>query len=265
MPDAIPTPLDILLDPISLIVIALYGGLMLWETLAPARPLPRVAGWHLKGITAFAGYFFLSSYLPLFTDGFLAEHRLVDLSGLPLAAQIGLALLVYELGAYAYHRAMHERRGLWLASHQMHHSAERLDVAGAFWFSPVDMVGWTLVGSLTLVGAVGIGPEAATAVLLALTFLGIFQHANVRTPRWLGVIVQRPESHALHHARGVHAKNFADLPLVDMLFGTFENPEGFAPDQGFYEGASSRVLEMLAFQDVSEPRPDAELQRPSWA
>ncbi len=265
MPNALPTPLDILLDPLSLVVIALYGALMLWETLAPARPLPRVRGWHLKGIAAFAGYFFLSSYLPLFTDGMLAQHRLVDLTGLPLPVQIGVALFVYELGAYAYHRAMHESRTLWLASHQMHHSAERLDVAGAFWFSPLDMVGWTLVGSLTLVGAVGIGAEAATAVLLLLTFLGIFQHANIRTPRWLGVLVQRPESHALHHARGVHRRNYADLPVIDMIFGTFANPAGFASEQGFYDGASARVLEMLAFQDVSEPREDEALQRPSWA
>lgn len=96
-------------------------------------------------------------------------------------------------------------------------------------------------------------PAAATATILAVTFLGIFQHANLRTPHWLGYIVQRPESHTVHHARGIHAKNYADLPLVDMLFGTFENPRRFEHATGFWHGASARVLDMLIARDVSRP------------
>ena len=37
-----PTPLQILLDPISLTVLGLYGVLILLEALFPARPLPPV-------------------------------------------------------------------------------------------------------------------------------------------------------------------------------------------------------------------------------
>jgi hypothetical protein len=58
----------------------------------------------------------------------------------------------------------------------------------------------------------------------------------------------------------VHAGNYSDLPLFDLLFGTIENPRDFAPQQGFYDGASTRVGEMLAFRDVTsprEPRPEA--------
>jgi sterol desaturase/sphingolipid hydroxylase (fatty acid hydroxylase superfamily) len=102
---------------------------------------------------------------------------------------------------------------------------------------------------LTLV--VGITSEAATIVLLAATFMAIFQHSNIRTPHWLGYIVQRPESHSRHDARGVHAGNYADLPLFDLLFGTFRNPRDFAPATGFYDGASSRLADMLRFRDVS--------------
>ena len=53
----------------------------------------------------------------------------------------------------------------------------------------------------------------------------MFQHWNVKTPRWLGYIIQRPESHGLHHELGVHARNYSDFPLWDMLMGTFVNPE----------------------------------------
>jgi len=261
-----PSPIDILLDPISLFVLAMYAGLLLWEAAAPARLLPRVRRWWLKGALSFVAYFYLSTYLPILWDGALAEHRLLDLSALPIAAQVGLALVVYELAAYGYHRAAHRFEPLWLAAHQMHHSAERLDGAGAFWFHPVDMVAWSAVNSFALVFVVGLAPSAATALVLLLTFLAILQHLNVRTPRWLGYLVQRPESHSIHHARGIHTKNFADLPVMDLLFGTFDNPADFAPTQGFHDGASNRVAEMLAFKDVSEPRaPEPEPQRISVA
>jgi len=81
----------------------------------------------------------------------------------------------------------------------------------------------------------------------------MFQHANIRTPRWLGYIIQRPESHSLHHGRGVHRYNYADLPLWDMVFGTFRNPAEMQAEVGFYKGASNRVLAMLAGRDVSSP------------
>jgi len=258
----VPTPLEILLDPVSLAVLAMYGALMLWEALAPARKLPAVRGWRFRGLAAFAAYFYLSSYLPLWWDGLFARFQLFDLTGLGTWGGALAGLLVYELCAYGYHRSMHGSDALWRVFHQMHHSAERMDTAGAWWFSPMDMVGWTAVGSLSLVLLVGVTPEAATVILLTVTFLAIFQHANVRTPRWLGYIVQRPESHAIHHGRGVHRYNYADLPVFDMLFGTFRNPVGYTGESGFYDGASARVADMLLFRDVSRPRlPEEPLSR----
>ena len=246
-----PSPLDLLLDPISLSVFALYAALITWEALAPARALPRVKGWRALGLGAFAVYFFLSSYLPLLWSEHLARFQLLDLTALGTWGGAAVGLLVYEAGVYWWHRRMHGSNVLWRLFHQMHHSAERLDTYGAFWFSPADMVGWTVLSSLCLTLIVGVTPEAATVVLLATTLLSIFQHSNIRTPRWLGYIVQRPESHSRHHARGVHHGNFSDLPIFDILFGTFHNPQDFAADTGFYHGASRRIAEMLCFRDVS--------------
>jgi sterol desaturase/sphingolipid hydroxylase (fatty acid hydroxylase superfamily) len=149
---------------------------------------------------------------------------------------------------------MHGSNFLWRTVHQMHHIAERLDTYGAFWFSPLDMVGWTALGSLCLTLIVGVTPAAATLVLLTTNFLAIFQHANIRTPRWMGYFIQRPESHTVHHGRGLHRYNYSDLPLMDMLFGTFRNPASYDMETGFYDGASGRVLDMLAFRDVSRPQ-----------
>jgi hypothetical protein len=44
-----PSPIDLLLDPISLTVFALYAALIAWERIAPARLLPRVKGWKALG------------------------------------------------------------------------------------------------------------------------------------------------------------------------------------------------------------------------
>ncbi len=247
-----PTPIEILLDPISLVILAMYAALMIWEAVAPARTLPRVPWWKTRALASFAVYFYLSTYLPLFWDPLLAPYQLLDLSGLGVAAGALIAIGVYELGLYFWHRAMHTRRFLWLTFHQMHHSAERMDTYGAFYFSLADMIGFTALGSLCLTLLIGVDPQAITVFLLVTTFFAIFQHANIRTPRWLGYFVQRPEQHGVHHARKVHFKNFSDLPVFDLVFGTFENPRGYDHEAGFYDGASARVVDMLLFRDVSE-------------
>ena len=249
-----PNLLDLLLDPVSLTLFGLYAGLMVWEYLLPARRLPRVRGWKLRGIGAFLLYWLLSSYLPLFWNDSLAAYQCLDLTVLGNWGGTLAGLLIYEAGVYGWHRGMHASTLLWRSFHQLHHSAERLDSYGAFWFSPLDMLGWTALSSLCLVWMVGITPEAAVRVLYTTTFLSIFQHANLCTPQWLGYLIQRPESHSCHHQRGVHTGNFSDLPVFDLLFGTWRNPSGFADEVGFYPGASMRVMDMLLLRDVSTPR-----------
>jgi sterol desaturase/sphingolipid hydroxylase (fatty acid hydroxylase superfamily) len=245
-----PSPLDLIFDPITIVMVAMFGALALWEILAPGRTLPEVRGWTPRALTAFAVYFLLSSYLPLLWADALAPLQVFDLSAWPTWAAVAAGVFGYELGAYAWHRAMHTVTPLWRTFHQMHHSAERLDVLGAFWFSPLDMVTWTLLPSLVLT-VLGLPPQATVGTLLIVTFLAMFQHANVRTPRWLGYLVQRPESHTVHHARGIHAYNYSDLPVFDMLFGTFRNPAGYEHPTGFWHGASSRVADMMLLRDVS--------------
>jgi sterol desaturase/sphingolipid hydroxylase (fatty acid hydroxylase superfamily) len=204
-------------------------------------------------LLAFSLYFVLSSYLPLIWTERLAAWQLLDLRGLGTGLGTGAALLVYQSAVYVWHRCIHRYDFLWRIFHQMHHSAERLDAYGAFWFSPMDMIGLTFLFSLCMT-LIGFSPEAVTLTLLVSTFLAVFQHSNIRTPRWLGYIVQRPESHSRHHARGIHSSNYADLPVLDILFGTFHNPLTFEREAGFYDGASRRIHDMLLFRDVSNPR-----------
>jgi hypothetical protein len=70
-------------------------------------------------------------------------------------------------------------------------------------------------------------------------------------PRWLGYLIQRPESHSIHHQRGVHVYNYGDIALWDLLFGTLQNPVSFDGEAGYWDGASRRVGAMLIGRDVT--------------
>ncbi|HST00129.1 MAG TPA: hypothetical protein VLJ84_00555, partial [Usitatibacter sp.] len=63
----------------------------------------------------------------------------------------------------------------------------------------------------------------------------------------------RPESHCVHHRKGVHYYNYADFPVWDILFGTFKNPRQYIGECGFEEPADRRMGAMLAFADVNAP------------
>ena len=72
----------------------------------------------------------------------------------------------------------------------------------------------------------------------------------MRTPHWLGYIGQRPESHCVHHQHGIHANNYSDLSLWDILFGTFHNPARFDHRCGLGD-QELRLGEMLAGRDLT--------------
>lgn len=246
-----PTPLEVLLDPISLSLLALYSVLFVLERVFPARLQPKIKGWYVRASLSFVSYFYLASYLPLIWDQYLLPYQMFDLSHLNIWASVLIALIVFQLLLYVWHRSMHQSDVLWRVFHQMHHSAERVDTLGAFYFSPLDMIGFTMLGSVSLVLVVGISPQAATYFLLISQFLAVFQHCNIRTPKWLGYFIQRPESHNVHHGKGIHGFNYCDFPIIDMAFGTFRNPKYYDVETGFYDGASGRVLEMLKWNDIS--------------
>jgi len=252
----LPTPWQIVTDPVSIIVMSIFLLLMIAEELFPGRALPKISYWKLKGITSFVLYFFVSSYLPLIWNGYLANYQIFNMTYLGNYWGALAGLLIYEFGVYIWHRAMHKSNLLWRSFHQMHHSAERVDTYGAFFFSPLDMIGFTFLTSLALFLIGGFTVQATVYAIYGATFLAVIQHANIKTPQWMGYIFQRPESHSLHHAKGVHAYNYSDLPLFDLILGTFRNPKNFADETGFYNGASSRIREMILFKDINTQKDD---------
>jgi len=247
-----------LADLVSVLLLAAYAALVALDFLKPGRSYPTMRFWRLKGFAFFVLNIALFSTLPFLWDEWLGEHRVLDASGLGTAGGAIFGLLVVQFCSYWWHRTMHNTKLLWRFFHQLHHSAERVDIFGAMYFSPLDVLGFAFVGSFGLVWLAGVSPEAAVLANGIATFAGLFQHANLKTPRWLGYVLQRPENHALHHERGVHAYNYGDIAFWDIVFGTFKNPESVDAQAGFYDGASQRIGAMLLGKDVSEPPADAE-------
>lgn len=212
--------------------------------------------WKLRALGVTAINFWLSLAIGTFWGNVFGSASLIDGAALGTAGGAVVGILVYELVHYWYHRAAHGSNALWrFVGHQMHHSAESIDAFGAYYLHPLDAFLFTSWASLVFFPLLGLSPEAGAIAAAFLGFNAVFQHANIETPRWLGYFIQRPESHRIHHARGVHAYNYSDLPLWDMVFGTFKNPQSVDDVKaGFYRGASARIPEMLVGFDVSAPR-----------
>jgi sterol desaturase/sphingolipid hydroxylase (fatty acid hydroxylase superfamily) len=237
-----------LADYYSLLFLAPFLALELfWR----ARRYDAPRGWRRRALAVSLAVFGVSLGAGRVWGALLPQWSLVDGAALGTWAGAAIGILVYELVHYGYHRAAHRWDWLWRLGHQVHHSAESVDAFGAYYLHPLDAVLFTSWAVLVFFPLLGLSPEAGAIASAFLAFNAAFQHANIRTPRWLGYLVQRPESHAVHHGRGIHRYNYSDLPLWDMVFGTFRNPGARETpvSAGFYRGGSARLAAMLAFRE----------------
>ena len=242
-------------DFLGYLTLALIPGFIAFDLVYRKRRYETPRYWRLYALAVTVGIFFFTGWIAGLWGTLLEGVSLFDGSGLGAIGGAVVGVLVYELFHYWYHRAAHEWNWLWRAGHQMHHSAESLDAFGAYYLHPFDAAMFTTLASLVFFPLLGLTVEAGVLATLFLTFNAMFQHANIRTPRWLGYIIQRPESHGIHHGRGIHRYNYSDLPLWDIVFGSFRNARTAEPLRaGFYEGASRRIPEMLIGRDVSTPK-----------
>lgn len=238
----------------SLLVPGTYIIMLVVERLFPARALPPVKGWTVIGLVFLILMGLVGALTPLLIpQSWLERHRILDLSGLGVIGGTVVGYVVVSFLSFVWHRLAHAFSPMWRLTHQIHHAPVRVDISGSNLFHPTEMIAFTMIGLFTTVILLGLDPVAAAATGYVAAFYGMFQHWNVRTPRWLGYLIQRPESHSWHHERGVHARNYADLPIWDILAGSFFNASDFASETGFDAPADGRLLSMLAFADVNAP------------
>jgi sterol desaturase/sphingolipid hydroxylase (fatty acid hydroxylase superfamily) len=228
-----------------------FALMLFLERRYAAQPLPRVRRWLLKGWLFFMFTGIVNSVVPALLSALLGDKTLFHLGALGVVPGALLGFVVADFFGYWSHRAMHTLPALWRWTHQMHHSAERMDLAGLSYTHPFDtLLTFGLTGLATAL--LGLSPAAAGMAGMLGFASAVVQHMNIRTPHWLGWVAMRPEQHGLHHARGVHAYNYGNLALWDLLFGTYRNPRTFPEAYGFWDGASACVGAMLAGRDVSE-------------
>lgn len=241
-----------LVDLFSVLIPAAFLLLLLLESLRPARAIQSSIGWQFVGVLGFVVMAAIGTLVPLAVPASVFERiRLVDLSSWGLGGGFAVGWAVYTLIGYAWHRAVHGSPLLWRVFHQLHHAPARLDVASSTIFHPAELVFYTLA-TLAVTLGLGLTPEAGALLGFFGACVSFFQHANLRTPLWLGYLVQRPEAHSLHHRAGGPVGNYSDLPLWDLLFGTFHNPRHFETELGLPRAARRRWAAMLAFVDVGK-------------
>ena len=227
-----------------------FVGMWWTERRRPARRYPEIAHWARWGWAFFLLTVVIASIVPLtLLVAGVGQWRWLNGSALGWWG-LPVGLLLTSLVHYGWHRAEHASDVLWRFGHQLHHSPTRVDMPGAYYVHPTEVVVKTLIGIAVNAWLLGLSPVVAATVTTTLAVTSLFQHWNIHTPRWLGWLVARPEMHALHHERDVHARNYSDLPLWDLVFGTYQNPIRFEGQVGFEPARAARLRDMLLMRDV---------------
>jgi sterol desaturase/sphingolipid hydroxylase (fatty acid hydroxylase superfamily) len=225
--------------------------MILIERLRLGRQWPRVRGWWRRAFLLNAVQVGAVWLAGVGWNGWMIRHRpwSSDWMGTTIGAIFGYVAITFVY--YWWHRWRHQSSFLWRWFHQVHHSPQRIEVITSFYKHPFEIVINSVISSAILYLVVGVGPQAASSAVLLSGLAELVYHWNVPTPHWVGYIFQRPESHCIHHQEGVHSFNYSDLPVWDMLFGTFRNPSKWEARCGFGEEGELRFGEMLRGIDVN--------------
>ena len=139
------------------------------------------------------------------------------------AAAWVIALVGVDVAYYWYHRSHHEVRLLW-ASHVVHHSSRRYNLAVALRQPWIVFTTLPFLAPLALLGV----PHEIIAASWALNLLYQFWiHTELidRMPRWFEAVFNTPSHHRVHHGKNQQYldRNYAGVLIVwDRWFGTFE-------------------------------------------
>jgi sterol desaturase/sphingolipid hydroxylase (fatty acid hydroxylase superfamily) len=244
------------------IAVAVAAAMFVVERLWPAHELPRVRAWWARialvnaiqlGVVVLAG---------LTWERWLAGPSLLRLSDhLPVPAQGLVAYVVSTFIYYWWHRWRHESQLFWRLCHQLHHSPRRIEILTSFYKHPVEITINSVLSAAIVYPLLGCTVEAGALYTLLTAVAEYFYHWNVRTPHWLGVFIQRPEAHRVHHQYRHHTQNFADLPVWDMLFGTFANPRTAPGRCGFDDWREDRFEDLVASPRRARSRPSSRRRR----
>ncbi len=180
---------------------------------------------------------------------------------LPPKVRVLVAVACLDYGMYAWHRALHVVPLLWRL-HLVHHADRELDVTTSLRVHAVEIAA-SAGARAALVFALGVNDDEILLWQRLFAMSILFQHANVRLPRWLerglGTIIVTPGRHRIHHLaeRSFQHSNWSTgLVLWDRLHRTLrdESPSVVLGLPGCYRGEESfRTLLSLPFTQQPDP------------
>jgi sterol desaturase/sphingolipid hydroxylase (fatty acid hydroxylase superfamily) len=238
--------------PAALIVAATLF-FFVYERIAPGRHLPESPGWYWRAGLLNIAQIGLIGLGGLTWNRFFRDYALLPIGGWSCPVLEGA--FYWFAGTFVFywwHRLRHVD-GFWHIFHQVHHSPSRIEAATAFYKHPLEIASDSIIAGFFIYFVFGGTAEAGAWSSLFGVLGAYFYHSNIRTPCWVGWLIQRPEHHSIHHELGVHSFNYGDITLWDRLFGTFRDTENFAERCGFPAQQEQELGAMLVFQDVYEP------------
>lgn len=239
-----------MLFAVYFITLAAFAVIFTREVIAPASGAGCDKRWRL-----YAGALNAANLVAVVAAGYLFSAWIGRASLLDIGTRLDplsgglLTFLAASFVAYWWHRLLHRSNRLWRWLHQLHHSPTRIEALTAFYVHPFDALAATLLNAAVAYLVLGVSGLSAGVALLCVTLFNLAAHADMRTPWWLGVLVQRPEMHRVHHQRGLHAGNYG-LPIWDLMFGTWHNPAVAPADCGFADDKERLIGQMLMLRDV---------------
>jgi sterol desaturase/sphingolipid hydroxylase (fatty acid hydroxylase superfamily) len=244
--------------------LAIIMIMVLWELLAPKREdVKRSQRWPGNlGIFVFnAVMLFLLPVTAISAALVSIEYKVGLFFWLefPFWPKIIVTLVLLDLSIYWQHRLFHLIPLLWRV-HRMHHSDTNFDVTTALRFHPLEIFLSMFIkaGTIILLGA----PVFAVILFeIILNGCAMFNHSNVRMPKWLDIVVRlfvvTPDMHRVHHSidPSEHNNNYGfALSIWDRLFGTYKDqPE---------HSHESMPIGLPVFSSMAETRFDKMITQP---
>lgn len=244
------------------VIVGSLGFLMIMERIYPNQKLKRVDGWwrwllftySFQGFAViFAAYTWEiwlqnTSYFKS-TVGFHLRDYVTPFTG----GLIGYLINTWLF--YWWHLARHRIYILWILTHQMHHSPTRLETITSFYKHPIEIMLDSQIMAVLMYAVLGLSQDSSVWLSIFSAIGEYIYHMNMKTPKWLGYIFQRPEAHRLHHRINsrLNCPNYSDIVIWDILGGTFDNPDiDHIEDTGFPNKEEFRC-DILFFKDVLWP------------
>lgn len=229
------------------LLIVLCVAVIFWlaEHIWPNVVLEKVRNWYPRAFIFNAAQAVIAVASTYLWDVWFSGISLFSLHGLSLGYQVLVGYVTITFVYYWWHRLRHSVSFLWRFLHQLHHSPVRIEVITSFYKHPLEILLNGVLTSALLYVLLGLSVTAVGLCVLATALAEFIYHMNIKTPRVLGLFFQRPEMHRIHHQQGLHHYNYSDLPIWDMLFGTYRNPAVVTNKTGFPDDNENRVWDLL--------------------